>query len=1044
MVSPVHIVSIGLITAFLLGLGKKSQQQMLVFVLMIATAAMTMVSGSWLIGLMTGSLKPTDVFTAGFKPPFAINLRMTMDEAVLTTMVNVFGFLTVIYLFDVLKKAGKHLLSIIVVFLIGLNVVVMTRDLFNLFVFLEITSIATAGLVIIIQDSKSISAGFKFLMASSVISGILLIGIIFAYSYVGNLNIDFMTNLSMVKGGAVAVFLVMTAIILESKQFPANGWALDMYESAHPAIGSALSAVSAPAILFVVYKLMPMVPENWHPVIGLLGLITFAFSNFLATRQENIRRMLGYSSVAQGGLMLTVVAMSVYFGQSFWFIILGFLLTNFFAKAGLFWLNGIVNSDDQNKWGILRKRPVLFFLFGVFVVAMAGLPPFPTFFAKWEMIMQLAQGNGWGWIVLILLGSIFEIAFLFKWFGRVFHAVKDQPAEPVIPWFKEFPVMLFGAGILATSYYFIKYQQFDNLFVLIPLLIVAAFVVIDFLPAFIKNILLIAALTFYGYIIYPEIKGNIMQLVFMSVFLVGGILTLIPGFATKGTRAGFYPFAAMTIFGLIMLVNPGDNLTFFMGWEQMALGSYILILRGKKAERPAQQYMLFSAGGAYLMLAAFGMLPHFAGDTFFGNLSGLIPGAGVVFVLFALGFMLKTAAIGLHIWLPGAYSEAEDDATPLVSGVLINAGVLGLFWIVTSFGPQQLFGYDIFQLMGWIGAITAIGGNMLAIYEEDMKRLIAYSSVGAMGYIIFALSMDSKLGLLIALYYMVLHFIYKTMLFMSAAGVIYRTKTRNMYEMGGLIKSMPWSFIVVLIGIITLAGMPPLAGFAGKWMFYNAVVMKGWYLQGTMVFFSGIVAFLYLYKLIASVFLGQLKDNHRRVKEAPFVYLLPQFIFVIAIMVLSIFPQVLLEPLATIIPDRVPGEAILWDGRLAMTSFGYWNAFAVMTTVIVMFATIFLWLTYHSRKAQKVKQFNIVFAAERPFRPETTHVSYNMFAGYKKALGWLMTPLATQFWTGISDWSTAIADKVRSWYTGNGQTYAMHLLLYAFVLYLLISGGKIL
>lgn len=162
MVSPVHIVSIGLITAFLLGLGKKSQQQMLVFVLMIATAAMTMVSGSWLIGLMTGSLKPTDVFTAGFKPPFAINLRMTMDEAVLTTMVNVFGFLTVIYLFDVLKKAGKHLLSIIVVFLIGLNVVVMTRDLFNLFVFLEITSIATAGLVIIIQDSKAFQPDLNF------------------------------------------------------------------------------------------------------------------------------------------------------------------------------------------------------------------------------------------------------------------------------------------------------------------------------------------------------------------------------------------------------------------------------------------------------------------------------------------------------------------------------------------------------------------------------------------------------------------------------------------------------------------------------------------------------------------------------------------------------------------------------------------------------------------------------------------------------------------------------------------------------------------
>ena len=250
---------------------------------------------------------------------------------------------------------------------------------------------------------------------------------------------------------------------------------------------------------------------------------------------------------------------------------------------------------------------------------------------------------------------------------------------------------------------------------------------------------------------------------------------------------------------------------------------------------------------------------------------------------------------------------------------------------------------------------------------------------------------------------------------------------------------MPLSFIVVLIGIITLAGMPPLAGFAGKWMFYNAIILKEWYIQGTMVFFSGIVAFLYLYKLIASVFLGQLKDNHRKVKEAPFYYLIPQFILVMAIMVLSVQPQWLMEPLSSIIPASFAGEAIQWDGNLAYTSVGYWNAFSIMSVVIAMFGAIFVWLWYHSRKAQKVKQFNIVFAAEKPFRPETTHVSYNMFAAYKKALGWMITPLATRFWESTGETISAIADKVRTWYTGNGQTYALHLLIYAFVLYLTIS-----
>ena len=98
------------------------------------------------------------------------------------------------------------------------------------------------------------------------------------------------------------------------------------------------------------------------------------------------------------------------------------------------------------------------------------------------------------------------------------------------------------------------------------------------------------------------------------------------------------------------------------------------------------------------------------------------------------------------------------------------------------------------------------------------------------------------------------YFLFKTLLFLAIGGVVWRVKTHNMYEMGGLIKRMPWSFIAVLIGIITLAGIPPLSGYAGKWLFYNAVITKGWYFQGAIVFFAGTIAFLYCFKLIYSVF----------------------------------------------------------------------------------------------------------------------------------------------------------------------------------------------
>lgn len=1044
MVNPIFIVAIALGAAFLIGLSSSKTIHFSRGLMLLAMAAMTAISAQWLWALFNGNTPGIDVFTAGFKPPFAINLRMTLHEAFMTFTINIFGLLTAVYLWDSLKQAGKYAHSIFLIFLLGLNVSVMTRDIFNLFVFLEITAIATAGLIIYTQTLKSTSAGFKYMIASSIISGFLLLGIAFAYTLGGTLNIDFMHNIQLIKGGFIALFLILVALILESKPFLANGWAIDVYDSANPAVGSLLSAISAPAILFVIYKILPIVPEQWHTVIGLLGVITFIGSNFIGIRQTQVRRLLGYSSVAQAGLLLTIVSISDYLGDKFLFIVVGMLLTNFFAKAGLFWIGGVINSDKFSDWTILRSKPIMFFLFGVFVFALAGLPPFPSFFAKWELVMQLATVKGWWWIGLILLGSVFELVYLTRWFNAVYRQQEVVPESFQCTWNKRISILILGAGFLLITALFIRYLNFDFIWVVLPLIAIALLFFIDFLPAFVKNAITIAFLGIYTWKIYPYVEGDWLKMMFTAIFLVGGLLTLIPGFAYKGKRMGFYPFAAMTILGLMMLVSANSNLIFFMGWELMALGSYILILRGKNAEYPAFRYILFSAGGAYLLLAAFAIIHAFANDSYFASVGTHFTHASIAFALLILGFFTKVAAIGLHIWIPDAYAEAEDDATPLISGVLINAGVLGLVYTILSFGPMVTHSIDLYYWMGWIGAITAVGGNMLAIYEEDMKRLIAYSSMAAMGYIIFALAINTQLGILIALYYTAIHFLYKVLLFISAAGVTYRTKTRLMYQMGGLIKAMPISFIAVLIGIITSAGMPPLAGFAGKWMFYNAVVLKGWYLQGLMVFFSGIVAFLYLYKLIASVFLGQLKDNLRKVKEAPIWFLLPQGVMIMAIMVLSVYPDLLLKPLASIIPATIEGETIQWDGTLAYTSIGYWNAFSIMSIVMIMFGILFLWLYINSRKAQKVKQFNIVFAAEKPFRPETTHVSYNMFAAYNKALGFLVHPLATKFWTATSNFCEAVADKVRSWYNGDGQVYAIHLLVYALIVYLSLFGGTIL
>jgi formate hydrogenlyase subunit 3/multisubunit Na+/H+ antiporter MnhD subunit len=473
----------------------------------------------------------------------------------------------------------------------------------------------------------------------------------------------------------------------------------------------------------------------------------------------------------------------------------------------------------------------------------------------------------------------------------------------------------------------------------------------------------------------------------------------------------------------------------------MTAGSYFLIIRGKKSMEHALSYILFSIGGAYLILAGFGLAHIGQNSISLDILSNVHYYAPYIFAMMAIGFMTKLASIGLHIWLPGAHAEAEADVSPMVSAILLKAGVFGLVILFLGMGQQTLWGIDLFYVLSWVGVLTALMGNMMAAFQEDAKRLLAYSSIGFLGYALFGLSIMSHLGWLAAISLVIMHFLFKALLFLAIGGVVWRTKTKYMYQMGGLIKRMPLSFISVLIGIIVIAGVPPLTGFGGKWIMYNAIMEKGWLFQGGIAFFAGVIAFLYCFRLIHTIFLGQMKDEHRKIKEAPFWLLVPQYIILIVVFVLSALPSSLLQPIGEILKPIFPEGALEWHGQLALSAYGYWNGKLIMVIVMGIFATIFVWLFLINRNAKKVKQFNIVYAAERPFRPETTHFAYNFFAPYKKAVGFLVAPGITNFWSAATEGIHAIADKIRSIYNGNGQTYLLHIIAFVVLVYILITGG---
>jgi formate hydrogenlyase subunit 3/multisubunit Na+/H+ antiporter MnhD subunit len=516
-------------------------------------------------------------------------------------------------------------------------------------------------------------------------------------------------------------------------------------------------------------------------------------------------------------------------------------------------------------------------------------------------------------------------------------------------------------------------------------------------------------------------------------------------------------------FALSTVVAAISSLELFLAWELMTVTSFLLLTRGRRAGAASLRYLLFSLVSAYLLLAGLLLLPGgftagagaAAGA---GSAAALIAGGATAFagqgatwavVLIVLAALIKLGNVGVHVWLPASYAEAPDDVTPLFSAVLSKAGLFLLIAVggalatrlVPALSESVLGGVSIASLLGWIGVATALAGALMALFQEDIKYSLAYSSMGQIGYMVLAFAMLSHLGHVTGLYLAVVHLMVKLVLWIAILGVIQQTGTRLMYKMGGLIKKMPISFISVLFGIIVVSGVPPLAGFGGKWLLYTALLESGWYLHAGLAFFASAVAFLYLYRLIHSIFLGQPKDELAHVKEAPFVQLLPQLVLLGALMGVSMFPDLLIKPLQAVV-EPLFASTVRWEGYSVISSLGYWNGNAVMYVTMGVFMAPLLWLMLmNGRKVTSVKQFNIVYAAERPYEPETTHYAFNFFGHYQKALGGLVAPWGERLWTGVGRLTTTIGDGLRRWNTGNPQTYGFQILLFLLVILLAVAGG---
>ena len=300
-------------------------------------------------------------------------------------------------------------------------------------------------------------------------------------------------------------------------------------------------------------------------------------------------------------------------------------------------------------------------------------------------------------------------------------------------------------------------------------------------------------------------------------------------------------FYNVLLLSLTLVFVAGNVFFFLVVWEVMALSAWALVSFEHEKERTRRAGMLFlimSHAGSGLLLIAFLVLARAAGSLDFAafhHVASTLPGweQGTLFMLFFLGFGVKAGIIPLHVWLPEAHPVAPSNISALMSGIVIKTGIYGMALAFFDFfhAPPAWAGI----LVLGAGVVSALLGVLYALMEHDLKRLLAYHSIENIGIILigFGASMIfgalghpalAAMALIAGLYHTLNHAIFKSLLFLGAGAVQYSTRTRNMEEMGGLIRRMPATSFFFLIGAIAISGLPPLNGFVSEWLTYQALL----------------------------------------------------------------------------------------------------------------------------------------------------------------------------------------------------------------------------
>ncbi|OIN98453.1 NADH/ubiquinone/plastoquinone (complex I) [Candidatus Desantisbacteria bacterium CG_4_10_14_0_8_um_filter_48_22] len=342
-------------------------------------------------------------------------------------------------------------------------------------------------------------------------------------------------------------------------------------------------------------------------------------------------------------------------------------------------------------------------------------------------------------------------------------------------------------------------------------------------------------------------------------------------------KAKFYSMFMLMLTGLNGVILTGDIFNMFVFLEIASIASYVLVAFGTEDEEleASFKYMVISSVGGLFILLSIALLYAMTGTLNMAHLSQIISsqksGIGFLFTaaLMITGFAIKAAIVPFHAWLPDAHPSAPSPVSAMLSGVFIKTlGIYAMMRVLVNVIGISILG-RAWGIMLVLGAVSMVIGALLGLGQKDYKRLLAYSSVSQVGYIILAFGLGTPLGYLAALFHLTNHAVFKALMFFNAGAVEYATGTRDLEKMGGLSEKMPVTGITSVVGTLSISGVPPFNGFWSKLLIIIACIQAGRFSYAVIAILVSVLTLAYFLKVQRLAFFGKIKETLSNIKEVP-------------------------------------------------------------------------------------------------------------------------------------------------------------------------------